>query len=61
MQDDVKGDIIYKEARKLLEDPRMIRQQIEGYREIRSRLGSPGAARRTAELVLEEAGLEERA
>lgn len=57
MQDDVKGDIIYKEARKFFLSPEPIRQQLESYQEVRRKLGEPGAAERTARMVVEEAGL----
>ncbi len=58
LQDKVKGDIIYKEAKKILQDPELIKEQLAGYRTIREKLGEPGAARRTAELVIQAAGLD---
>lgn len=57
MQDEVKGDIIYKKARKFFVSPEPIRQQLESYQEVRRKLGEPGAAERTARIVVEEAGL----
>jgi len=56
VQKDVKDDIIYSRATELLEDEEAILSQQEGYNHIRQELGTPGAAGRTAELVLEKGG-----
>ncbi len=56
VQKDVKDDIIYSRAAELLEDEEAILSQQEGYNQIREELGSPGAAGRTAELVLKKGG-----
>lgn len=57
LQDDVDGAEIAKRAVPYLTDPKVIRKQVEGYRQLRELLGEPGAIDRTARFLLEKAGI----
>ena len=54
VQKQVKDDIIYDEACKLLQEEKDIIRQQHGYSQIRKKLGEPGATERTAELVIKK-------
>ena len=55
MQDDFTVDRVVAEARRLLDDGGARLEMIEGLREVKTRLGGPGASRRAAEAVLDVA------
>ena len=57
LQDDVNGSEIAKRALPYLSEPKVIREQVEGYHQLRELLGEPGAIDRTARFLLEEAGI----
>ncbi len=56
VQKEARDDIIYKKAGELLLDDQAIFAQQQGYREVRDKVGSPGAAERAAEMVIEAGG-----
>ncbi|SDL16043.1 lipid-A-disaccharide synthase [Halarsenatibacter silvermanii] len=56
VQKEVSDDTIYERAGKLLLDDQANFAQQQGYREVREKVGSPGAAERAAELVIKTGG-----
>lgn len=56
LQKNVRGDLIAAEALKILEDENYRREMLAHLAEVRERLGTPGAARRVAEMALEMIG-----
>ncbi len=55
LQDEVSGDRLAAEARRLLDDPLAATAQRAAFKDLRARLGEPGVARRAAAAVIEAA------
>lgn len=57
LQEEVTGERLAAETRKLLEDPVAALAQRAAFKDLRARLGEPGVGRRAAQAVLDVAGL----